>query len=553
MNARIAPEPDYDTLIVGAGFAGMYMLHRLRDMMGKNVVVVDKASDVGGTWYWNRYPGCRCDIPSVHYSYSFNDQIQQEWTWSERYAGQPEILAYARYVADKLDLRRSIRFDSAVTATEWDEANQLWRVTLNDEHTVTAQFVVAATGILSAGNLPDFPGRDSFKGETYFSGAWPHEDVDFTGKRVGLIGTGATGIQITPLVAKEAAQLTVFQRTPNFSVPLKNRPTTPSEIDDQKRNYREHRRQAFSWKHPTGIPVASPRKRAMDDSPEEQEKWLQRCWDIGGFQLWLGSYEDMLIDPEANKVVADFVRRKTRERVNDPEVADLLTPSEDMFFGARRLPCETNYFEAFNQDNVSLVDINANPIVEITESGIQAGDTFHELDAIIFATGFDAFTGPLFRMNVIGRNGLSIRDHWADGASTLMGFSTHGFPNLFMINGAMSPAALFNIPLGIERDVEWISELMTYMDDHGYRSIEADAEAEAKWVEHVAHVGDQSLMTRNQSWYLGSNIPGKPQRFLVYLGGGPQFTRFIEDCALKDYEGFHLEPAVVPEQLGAQA
>jgi cation diffusion facilitator CzcD-associated flavoprotein CzcO len=533
--------PDYDAIVCGAGFGGMYLLHRLRDILGKNVLVVDRASDVGGTWYWNRYPGCRCDIPSIHYAYSFSEQIQQEWTWSEKYAAQPEILEYANFVANKLDLRRSMAFETHVRQAVWDDDAAVWTVTLEDangQREVTCRFYIAATGILSAGNIPAFKGAEVFKGETYFSGRWPHEKVDFSGKRVAVIGTGATAIQIIPEVAKEAEHLTVFQRTANYAVPLGNRPMSAEESEHVKRNYREIRRRAWAWDCLDAIPGKHPKLHALDDTPEEREARFEWAWGEGGFELWLGTYVDILFDEKANKTVADFVRKKIRERVNDPDVAEILCPPEDMLYGTRRQPCETNYYQTYNRDNVTLVDIRANPISEITESGIVVGNEHYTVDAIIYATGFDAFTGPIFSQNLVGRGGKTIQEHWADGAHSLMGYNTHDFPNFLMITGVMSPSALFNIPLGIERDSEWLTDLIQYMDAHGYIAIEADEEAEEAWVEHVAEVADETLLTTGQSWYLGSNIPGKPRRFVIYLGGGPKFKRIVDDCAAEGYKGF---------------
>lgn len=537
----MAQTPDYDVFITGAGFGGMYLLHRMRDLLGKTVLVVDRASDVGGTWYWNRYPGCRCDIPSIHYAYSFSEQIQQEWTWSEKYAAQPEILAYANFVADKLDLRRSMAFETHVRKAEWQEHEAHWKVTLEDAsglRVVTARYYIAATGILSAANVPEIEGSESFRGDVYFSGRWPHEKVDFTGKRVAIVGTGATAIQIIPEVAKEAEHLTVLQRTANYAVPLQNRTMTPEEAAELKRNYREIRRRAWAWDCLDAIPGKKPRMHALEDSPEDREARYEWAWGEGGFELWLGTYVDILTDEKANRTAADFVRKKIRERVNDPKVAEMLCPSEDMLYGTRRQPCETNYYETFNRDNVSLIDINAEPIEKITETGIVVGGTHHDVDAIIYATGYDAFTGPIFSQNLVGRNGLTIQEHWKDGAHSLMGYNTNQFPNFFMITGVMSPSALFNIPLGIERDAEWLSDLIEYMDAHDYIAVEADAAAEEEWGKHVLEVAEETLLTSGKSWYLGSNIPGKPRRFVIYLGGGPKFKRIVDDCAANGYEGF---------------
>lgn len=539
----------YDVVVVGAGFAGLYMLHCLRDRLGLSARVIEAAPEVGGTWYWNRYPGARCDIPAHHYSYAFCPELEQEWTWSERFAAQPEILDYLKHVADRFDLRRDIRFNTRVTSAVFDDKANEWVIGTADGKVLRAQFFVSAVGCLAAANIPEFEGRDEFAGETYFTGQWPHDGVDFTGQRVGVIGTGATAIQLIPIVAEQARHLTVFQRTPNYATPLQNRPMDETTDREVKANYRNLRRK--EWQSLVGQPYDhSVLPSALTVSEEERRQHYEQCWQEGGFALWVGSYEDILFDREANETAAEFVREKIRERVDDPEIAEKLTPM-DYPYGAKRQPCETGYYETFNRDNVTLVDVRETPIRRVTPHGIATSEGEHELDCLIYATGFDAFTGGLFRMNIRGRRGLRLEDHWQAGPRTYLGLATHNFPNMFVITGPLSPSVLFNMPRSIEQHCEWISDCIAYMRERGYATIEADPEPEARWIEHTREVADQTLLPQANSWYLGANVPGKPRVFMVYLGGGAQYKAICDDVVANGYEGFTFTP--VASQASAKA
>lgn len=531
---------ELDAIVVGAGFAGLYMLYRLRDILGLRVAVIEAADDVGGTWYWNRYPGARCDIESVFYSYSFDDQLEQEWEWSEKYPAQEEILSYLNHVADRFDLRRDIKFETRVTSAKYDEAQHRWIIATDRGDTFSASYFIPASGVLSSANVPKFKNDDKFAGRRYYSFAWPREGVSFKGKRVGIIGTGATGIQIIPVVAEEAAHLTVFQRSANYAGPLRNRPLTPAERRETKAKYRELRRQC--WNAFAGVPFDTARPSALAESGDERQKHYEACWAEGGFNLWLGSYSDILMDVEANETAAKFVREKIRERVKDPAVADILCPPAGTPYGTKRQPCETDYYEAFNRENVALVDINAHPIEEFTENGICTSDgREHQFDCLIYATGFDAFTGSLFKMNIQGRDGKSLKDHWSAGPRTLMGFGTEGFPNMFIVTGPMSPTVIFNMPLGIEQNCEWISDCITFMRRNGVSEIEVDGDAEDRWIAHVEEVASHTLLPKTESWYVGANIPGKPRLFMIYMGGGKRYKHECDEVALNGYRGFKLK------------
>lgn len=533
---------EVDAVVVGAGFAGLYMLHLLRDKLGLRAEVFEAADGVGGTWYWNRYPGARCDIPSHHYSYSFSEELQQEWTWSEKYAAQPEILAYLDHVADRFDLRRDIRFSTRVTAAHYDESRQRWRVTTDTGRELSARFFIPAVGTLSDANIPKFKGHGSFAGEVYVTGRWPKEGVNFAGKRVGIIGTGATAMQAIPLIAEQAAHLTVFQRTPNYAAPLVNEPMTLKVDREAKAHYPELRRQA--WDSFAGVPFPRLKPSALADTPEQRRAHYEACWKDGGFSLWIGSYGDILFDKAANATAADFVRDKIRERVKDPAVAEMLCPPETQAYGTKRQPCETNYYETYNRDNVTLVDIKQAPIDEITPQGLRTTAAAYEFDILIYATGFDAFTGALFRMDIRGRDGQPLKDRWSAGPRTLYGLCAHGFPNLFTITGPQSPSVLFNMPLGIEMHCEWIADCIKHLDCSGLGSIEANAREEDEWIAETKRIADATLLPEATSWYLGANIPGKPRVFMVYLGGGKHYKEIITESAAKGYAGFTLTKAV---------
>ena len=531
-----------DVVVVGAGFAGMYMVHRMRQA-GRSVVCFEGGTDVGGTWYWNRYPGCRCDVESLEYSYDFDPDLQQDWVWTEKYATQPEILRYAQHVADRFDLRRDIRFSTRVTDAVFDEDAGRWTVTTDDGATTSAQFVVMATGCLSSANMPDIPGRDSFRGELAHTGRYPKEGIDFTGKRVGIVGTGSSGIQAIPVIARTAGHLTVFQRTAQFTIPARNGPLDPAEQAEVKANYAAivaaNKRMFGAF----GSRYQRPLRVAMETDPEEFRAEMEYLWERGG-SLFLSSFRDLMRTPEANQLAADFVREKIRETVKDPETAAKLIP--DGLIGCKRLVIDTDYFETYNRPNVSLVDISAKgtPITEITPTGIRCGDEEHELDVLIFATGFDAMTGSLLRVDIRGRGGRRLADAWEAGPVTYLGLNVSGFPNLFTITGPGSPSVLANMIVGTEQHVEWIAQCLDYMAAHGHDTIEAEPEAVAEWVAHVNAVADRTIFPTCNSWYVGANIPGKPRVFMPLLG----FPAYVDKCnevAATDYPGFTFGRAAV--------
>ena len=526
---------NYDVIVIGAGFAGMYMLHRARQM-GLDVRVFEAGSDVGGTWYWNRYPGARCDVESMEYSYQFDEDLQQEWEWTERYAPQPEILDYARHVAERFDLREDIQFDTRVSSLVFDEEAACWQVTTEDGERRRANFVVAATGCLSVPVTPEIAGQERFAGEVYHTGNWPHEPVDFSGKRVGVIGTGSSGIQSIPLIAEQAQQLYVFQRTPNYSVPARNGPMNPDLQRRLKARYPDFREQNKQMM--IGWGARHPRNDGFvfDMMPEEREQQFERHWQLGGL-LFIGAFGDLVVDEEANEQACEFVRRKIRGVVKEPAVAERLSPDSKIF--CKRLCADTHYFETYNRDNVLLVDVKADPIVEITESGLRTNQEEYSLDCLVYATGFDAMTGALERMDIRGRGGQSLKQKWAEGPRTYLGLETSGFPNLFTITGPGSPSVLTNMLPSIEQHVDFISDCIGYMRQRQLRVIEASPEAEQEWSAHVNEVADMTLYPSCNSWYLGANVPGKPRVFLPLLGF-PEYVAKCEEVAASDYEGFLL-------------
>jgi len=531
------PARRFDALVVGAGFAGLYALHRLRGL-GLSVRVLEAGSGVGGTWYWNRYPGARCDIESLDYSYSFSDELAREWEWTERYATQAEILRYAEHVADRFELRRDISFDTRVVSAVFDERASEWTLTTEAGDRLRAPFCVMATGCLSAPLEPDFADRDAFSGELYYTNRWPHEPVDFTGKRVGVIGTGSSGIQAIPEIAKTAGSLSVFQRTPNFSFPARNEPLSDEEQGAVKADYRGHRQRGIERGGGFGArwaPVLGP---AADVPPGEQREALEERWEGGGLAV-LSCFEDALANPEANAVVAEFVREKIAGVVDDPETAALLSP--DTMVGCKRPCLDTGYFETFNRPNVRLVDISEAPIERLTPKGLVTDGVDHPLDVLVLATGFDAMTGALLRMDVRGRGGRRLADAWREGPRTYLGLAVHGFPNLFLVTGPGSPSVLSNMMAAIEQHVDWITGCIAHLRERGARSIEATREAEAAWIEDVSELADASIYPTCNSWYVGANVPGKPRVFMVYLG----LAGYIERCneiVAKGYEGFALSP-----------
>ncbi len=542
-----------DVVVVGAGFAGMYLIHRMRQA-GRSVVGIEAGSDVGGTWYWNRYPGCRCDVDSMEYSYDFDDDLQQSWTWTERYAAQPEILRYAQHVADRFDLRRHIRFGTRVTSARFDEATGTWELTTDAGEPagrmVRTRFLVMATGCLSTANLPAIPGRDDFAGELVHTGRWPHDGVDFAGKRVGIIGTGSSGIQSIPVIAAAAEHLTVFQRTAQFTIPARNGPLDPAEQAAVKAHYREFRARNRRMPAAYGATYQRPLVNALDLTPEELHAELELLWERGG-PTFLSSFRDVARDPAANTRVADFVRAKIREIVHDPDTARLLTP--EGLIGCKRLVVDTDYWATYNRPNVTLVDVGpkGRPITRITPTGVQVGDgddatpaDHHELDVLVFATGFDAMTGSLLRVDIRGRQNLSLAEAWAAGPVTYLGLGVAEFPNLFTITGPGSPSVLANMIIGTEQHVDWISDCLDWMEANGHDTIEAEPAAVDAWVAHVNAVADRTIFPTCNSWYVGANIPGKPRVFMPLLGF-PQYVDRCDAIAANGYEGFRFERLAV--------
>jgi cyclohexanone monooxygenase len=531
----MAAHREVDVVVVGAGFAGLYALHRLRGA-GFSTHVFEAGSGVGGTWYWNRYPGARCDVESLEYSYQFDEDLQQEWEWTERYAGQPEILRYLEHVADRFDLRRDIQFDTRVTGASFDEGERRWHVETDDGATTTAHHVVMATGCLSSANVPDIPGLDTFAGPVHHTGRWPHDGVDFTGRRVGVIGTGSSAIQAIPIIAEQAGQLVVFQRTPNYSVPARNRPLDPGEQRAVKADYAGLR--ARNRMMPTGFGSRTkfPVMSALEAAEHERRLEYEERWERGGFGF-LAAYTDLTIDRGSNDTAAEFVREKIRGIVEDPAVAAVLTPSQ--VIGCKRLCLDSGYFETFNRPNVRLVDIAAEPIEAITPTGVTVGGEEHELDCLVFATGFDAMTGTLLSMDIKGRAGLTLGEAWHAGPRTYLGLGVPGFPNLFVITGPGSPSVLTNMVVSIEQHVDWITDCLEHLRAEGIETIEAEEEAAARWVAYVNSVAELTLFPTCNSWYLGANIPGKTRVFMP-LPGFPPYAEQCADVAADGYRGFVL-------------
>jgi cation diffusion facilitator CzcD-associated flavoprotein CzcO len=524
-----------DAVIVGAGFAGMYMLHRLREL-GISAWVFEAGTDVGGTWYWNRYPGARCDVESLEYQYSFSDELQREWNWTERYATQPEILSYASHVADRFDLRREMQFETRVTSAIFDEATERWTIATDQGDTVSAQYTVMATGCLSAARMPEFEGLESFKGDWYHTGAWPHGGVDFTGKRVGVVGTGSSGIQSIPQIAAQADHVTVFQRTPNFSVPAQQEPLTDEFVKSFKDNFAASRQQARESGF--GISFTVNEKLALEVSAEEREVEYEERWKNGGASF-LVAFADLITDKEANDTAAEFFHTKIRETVKDPETAKLLSPTNHPM-GTKRLCVDTEYFETYNRDNVSLVDISDDPIEKITPEGLRTVGTDYEFDAIVFAIGFDAMTGALAAIDFQGRGGQTLLDSWEGGPRTYLGLCVAGFPNLFTITGPGSPSVLSNMIVSIEQHVEWIADCMVHLRETELTTIEATTEAQDAWVMHVNETADTTLFPQANSWYVGANVPGKPRVFMPYVGGVGVYAEKCDEVVANGYEGFTL-------------
>ena len=533
----------HDLVIVGAGFAGMYMLHRARQL-GLSARVFEAGAGVGGTWYWNRYPGARCDVESMEYSYSFDDDLQRDWRWTERFAAQPEILRYAQHVAERFGLLDGIRFRTRVLGAHYDEAADQWRVRTRgeddgSERECRARWLVMATGCLSSANLPEIPGRDSFAGERFHTGLWPHEGVDFTGKRVGVIGTGSSALQSIPIIAEQAKELVVFQRTATYAVPARNAPLDPEYEAGIKADYAAFRARNRKMQNAFGSMMARNDSPALAATPEERERAFAERWARGGL-VFLGAYGDLMLDERANGFAADFVRARIAETVRDPGTARKLMPRQ--IIGCKRLCIDTGYYETYNRPNVRLVDVSEAPIDEITPKGVRAGGQEHELDSLVFATGFDAMTGSLLKIDIRGRGGVSLRDKWAAGPRTWLGLGIAGFPNMFTVSGPGSPSVLTNMIVSIEQHVEWISDCIAYMRARGHRAIEATPEAEEGWVAHVNAVADRTLFPGCNSWYLGANVPGKPRVFMPLIGF-PDYVAKCDEVAARGYEGFVFDRA----------
>lgn len=525
---------EVDVVVVGAGFAGIYATHLLRNKNGLSVRGFERGSDVGGTWFWNRYPGARCDVESIIYSYSFDEDIQQEWTWSERWATQSEILRYIGFVADRLGIRETYSFDTEVASIVWDDDAGIWTTTTTAGETTTSRFVITAVGCLSAGQVPQFEGLEEFPGEVYHTGSWPHEGVDFAGKRVAVIGTGSSGIQSIPVIAEQAEQLTVFQRTATYTVPAQNRTLGVDESALIKQVYptlREKTRQT-----PAGVIVKPPIGNALELSPEEIREELDRRWEQGG-PTFMNAFTDTMRDNAANEITAQYVRDRVRETITDPATAELLTPHAYPI-GTKRIVVDTDYYATFNRPNVDVVDVRTHPIERIGSQGPVVNGVEYPCDILVLATGFDAITGPLLRLGIQGREGVTLNEAWAEGGKSYLGLAVAGFPNLFTVTGPGSPSVLTNMIMSIEQHVDWISDLLLTMERDEVRRIEASAEAQAEWVARVNAIAGQTLYPEAASWYMGSNVPGKPRVFMPFAGGLDNYRAVCEQIAANGYEGF---------------
>jgi len=524
-----------DTVVIGAGFAGLYALYRLRGQEF-STRVFEAASGLGGTWFWNCYPGARCDVESLEYSYSFSEELQREWQWTERYASQPEILRYLNHVADRFDLRRDILFDTRVTSAIFDEIANCWTIRTNHGDQVTSKYCVMATGCLSIPKLPEYKGIDTFRGRSYLTAQWPKEQVDFTGERVGVIGTGSSGIQAIPIIARQAAQLYVFQRTPNFSIPAHNGPISLGVKEDWAAKRVEYRQQARTSSF--GMLIEQGVKSALEVAPEERQSEYERRWRKGGLAMY-GAYADLLFNNDSNDTAAEFVRSKIRSIVHDPVLAEMLAP-KGYPLGTKRMCVDTGYYETFNRDNVTLIDTRATPIEEITPAGVRTSEGEYTLDSLVFATGFDAMTGALTSIDIRGRGGVSLKQKWSSGPRTYLGVTIAGFPNLFLITGPGSPSVFSNMVVSIEQHVDWIAEFLSYARQHRLASVEATQDAEHAWVAHVNEVGNSTLCPLAKSWYMGANVPGKPRVFMPYLGGVGAYRQKCDEVSEHGYEGFAI-------------
>jgi cation diffusion facilitator CzcD-associated flavoprotein CzcO len=539
----------FDVVVVGAGFSGLYALHKLSGL-GLGVVCFEAGDGVGGTWYWNRYPGARVDIESMQYSYGFDEDLQQDWKWPEYFSPQADLEAYANHVADRFGLRAMIRFGARVNRMDWDPAASRWQVATERGDAVSAKYVVAASGALNATNLPPFPGLEKFRGEWYHTAQWPKDEVSFAGKRVGLIGTGSTGIQLTPVIAESAGHLHVFQRTPAYTVPARNRALPDDYEREWKDSYAERRTRMRN--SPGAALMPPPHQSIFDFTPEQQQEILEKAWNARNGLIFVRTFADTMVSLEANEIVAEFIRGKIRQIVRDPEVAERLTP-RTYPVGTKRICMDTGYYETFNQENVTLVDVRANPITEITETGLRTTAGDYELDMIVFATGFDAVTGSLKRMNITGTAGLSLSDQWRDRPTNYLGFQVSGFPNLFMIHGPGSPGVLTQMITTSEWQVEWIAGVIEDLNRRDIASIETTPEAEEGWDAEMEAMFAHTLYRYADSWYVGANIEGKPRKFLIYIGGFDNYVRRCTEAVSAGYRGFTLTPADQLASPGATA
>ena len=521
---------ELDVIIVGAGFSGLYMLYKMRKMNLK-ALIIERASDAGGTWFWNRYPGARCDIESIEYSYSFSDELQQEWNWSNRYSDQSEILEYINYVVKKFNLKENIVFNTSVKSATFDENLKNW-ILETDSKSYSSKFCVMATGTLSSIKQPNFDGLENFKGDWYVTGEWPHEKLDFTSKKVAIIGTGSSAVQSIPVIAEEAKNLTVFQRSPNYTIPANNRPLTEKELSNAKSSYDQIREKAKYTRAGIGYNQFEERK-LLDLSSEEIKKELNNRWKIGGQEIFTAGFTDVGVNAEANKIVADFVKSKIKEIVKDPNVAELLSPEDAI--GCKRLCADTNYFETYNRENVELIDLNSNPINSITENGILTNDKEFKFNTIIFATGFDAMTGALQAIDITGKNGKKLKQVWKDGPKSFLGLLINGFPNLFTVTGPGSPSVLTNMMVAIEQHVEWISDCINFLSKSNLKEVEADELFQIEWMDHIEEVAKNTLRYTCNSWYVGANVPGKKRVFMPYAGGFGKYREKCDEIAENNY------------------
>jgi cation diffusion facilitator CzcD-associated flavoprotein CzcO len=529
-------EGECDAIVIGAGFGGLYAVHHLRDKMGLSVRAFDGAGGVGGTWWYNRYPGARVDVPSSpFYAYTFSKELVNEWEWSETQTSQADVLAYLEHFADRFDLRRNIQFDTWISDARYDESAQRWIIETDAGERVRAQFLICAVGALFVAHKPDYPGIDDFAGDCHHTGRWPHDPVSFSGKRVGVIGTGSSGIQSIPEIAKQAEHVTVFQRTPQYAIPARNRPLRAEELSQYREDWDSLRASMCAR---GGWPFKTSRRMASEDSPEQRRARYEEMWERGGIHLAINSYVGVLVDKDLNHEVSEFVRDKIREAVRDPETARKLMP--DYYFGTKRLILDNGYFETYNRENVALVDLREDPIEAFTRSSIQTRNAEHEIDILVLATGFDAVSGSMLKLNPQGRGGLCLEEKWNERFDTYLGTSISGFPNLFMIHGPGSPGVFFTMPLGAERQMEWVGNCIRHLRENHLGAIESTPDADSLWGEEVNQIADHTLYPLTNSWYMGANIPGKPRQFVGHLRGSQYFERLVE-VAESGYEGFVFE------------